>query len=107
MFKTAACKLYLGFGYPLPLSLRHFYILGVYRQALKNYVPKVYAGRLIIFLPEGNLRASQIWKKLALRGIEIHEVHGSHAGVLDEPYVKAWAEQLKDQLDRAQSGNPI
>ena len=107
MFKTTACKLYLGFGYPLPLSLRHFYILGVYSQALKNYVPKVYAGRVIIFLPEGNFRASQIWKKLALRGMEIHEVHGSHTGVLDEPYVKAWAEQLKDQLDRAQSRNPI
>jgi hypothetical protein len=103
MFKIAACKAYLGFGYPLPLSLRSFYILGVYVQALKNYVPKVYAGRLILFITQGNFRASQMWKKLALQGIESHQLHGDHTGVLNEPYMQAWAEQLKDQLDRAQS----
>jgi hypothetical protein len=81
--------------------------LGVYVQALQTYVPKVYAGSLIILASEGNSRASQILKKLALGGMEIHEVHGSHTEVLNEPYVKAWAEQLKDQLDRAQSRNPV
>jgi thioesterase domain-containing protein len=43
-----------------------------------------------------------MWEKLALEGIETHEVHGSHTEVLNEPYMKAWADQLKDQLDRAQ-----
>jgi len=102
MFKATACKAYLGFGYPPPFSLRSFYTLEGYRQALKNYVPKAYAGRLILFVSEGNFRVSQMWEKLALEGIETHEVHGSHTEVLNEPYMKAWADQLKDQLDRAQ-----
>jgi hypothetical protein len=79
--------------------------LAVYRQALKNYVPKVYDGRLILLTTEGNFRAAHMWKQLALRGIEIHEVRGNHTEVLDQPYIEAWAEQLKDQLDRAQSGD--
>ncbi len=106
-FKTTACKFYLGNGYSLPLSLRSFYTLEVYRQALKNYVPKAHAGRLILFVSEGNLRTAQMWKQLALQGIETHEVPGSHTEVLNEPYVKTWAEQLKDQLDWAQSREPI
>ena len=103
MLKTVACKIYLKFGYPLPLSLRSFYILEIYRRALKKYVPKAFDGALVIFMSEDNLGDSKIWKKLALRGIESQEVAGSHSEVLNEPYLKTWAEELKDQLDRTQS----
>jgi pimeloyl-ACP methyl ester carboxylesterase len=83
--------------------LRSFYTVGVYQQALQNYVPKVYAGRIIILALEGSFRTSQTWENLAFGGIEIHEVHGTHTEVLNGPYVEAWAEVLKDQLDRAHS----
>ena len=103
MLKTVVCKICLKSGYPLPLSLRSFYILEIYRRALKKYVPKAYDGALVIFMSKDNPGNSKIWKKLALRGIESREVAGSHSEVLNEPYLKTWAEELKDQLDRTQS----
>ena len=103
MLKTVVCKICLKSGYPLPLSLRSFYILEIYRRALKKYVPKAYDGALVIFMSKDNPGNSKIWRKLALRGIESREVAGSHSEVLNEPYLKTWAEELKDQLDRTQS----
>ena len=103
MLKTLVCKIYLKSGYPLPLSLRSFYILEVYRGALKKYVPKSYDGGLVIFVPENHPGDSKVWKNLALRGMESHEIAGSHSEVLNEPYLKTWAEELKEQLDRTQS----
>ena len=103
MLKTVVCKIYLKSGYPLPLSLRSFYILEIYRRALKKYVPKAYDGGTCHLHVQKNPGDSKIWKKLALRGIESQEVGGSHSEVLNEPYLKTWAEELKDQLDRTQS----
>lgn len=54
IIKNAACKIYLSLGYPLFPSLRSFYILKVYQQANKDYVPEIYPGRLIIFKAAGD-----------------------------------------------------
>ena len=54
MLKPVVCKICLKSGYPLPLSLRSFYILEIYRRALKKYVPKAYDGSLVIFMSKDN-----------------------------------------------------
>ena len=35
--------------------------------------------------------------------IEIHEIPGDHTNILKGPYVRAWAELVKIQIDSAQS----
>ncbi len=95
--ETAACKAYLKAGLLLPLGLRSPYILKVYFRAIRDYVPEVYSGRVIIF------KGPPRWRTLVGTSVEIREVPGSHSDVLKEPYVRVWAEGLKSSLQEAQS----
>jgi thioesterase domain-containing protein len=70
---------------------------------MKNYFPKVYGGRLTILALKENFRILQPWEKLALGGLDIHEVTGDHQDVLKDPHVKVWAEKLKTFLGACQS----
>jgi thioesterase domain-containing protein len=103
--KTAACKIYLRLGYRLPPSLRSPYILGVYSQAIRSYVPEVHPGRLIVFKAAED-RDLQRWKEFAGAGLEVHEVAGSHTGIVQKPHVRVWAEKLKACLQKAQEQAP-
>ncbi|WP_414544489.1 amino acid adenylation domain-containing protein [Nostoc sp. CCY0012] len=77
-------------------------------QALINYVPQVYSGKITL------LRASEMvaedsggvfaqsfqkpalgWGELTTQPIEIHEVPGDHVTMLAEPHVQVLAEKLK------------
>jgi thioesterase domain-containing protein len=77
-------------------------------QALINYVPQVYPGKITL------LRASEMvaedsrgvfaqsfqkpalgWGKLTTEPIEIHEVPGDHVTMLAEPHVQVLADKLK------------
>ena len=81
-------------------------------QALLNYVPQVYPGKITL------LRASEVlaedsrgvfsqsfcqpalgWGELTTEAIEIHEVPGDHVTMLAEPHVRVLADQLKSCLD--------
>jgi len=101
ILKNAACKLYLKLGCLLPLSLRSPYILKIYQQAIKRYVPEVYPGRLIIFKAAGDSRDPRSWERLAAGGLEVVDVPGDHLNVLNEPHVQLWAEELKSCFQSA------
>jgi amino acid adenylation domain-containing protein len=95
--------LYLALGYPIPPSLRSPYTLNVYHKAMKNYVPKVYRGRLTLFARKEHFRAVHAWKMLTVGDVDILEIPGNHQNVLIEPHMRVWAEELKSSLQTTQN----
>jgi len=100
--KKMAYEACLALGYPIPPSLRSRYILDIYDQTVADYVPEVHLGRLMVFKAAEDCDPDR-WERLALGGLEIHEIPGNHTDILKEPYVRGWAELLKIQIDSAQS----
>jgi len=102
--KKALWKVCLALGRPLPVSVRSPYILNIYRRALRNYVPRQYTGRVVLF--KGESRADNYlrhWRKYLLGEITIHDLPGNHMQLREEPYIHLWAEKLKACLEEAQA----
>jgi len=82
-------------------------------QANKDYVPKVYPGRAILFRVREPFAGDWSqwcevdpklgWGKLVAGGLEIQEVPGNHMNMFDEPYVQVLAKKLQASLDRSQA----
>jgi amino acid adenylation domain-containing protein len=77
-------------------------------QAERQYVPKPYSGRVVLFRPrEKALRGSDDplggWGSLALGGVEVHEIPGDHGSIVDEPNARLLARRLKECLAEAQA----
>ncbi len=100
--KKMAYEACLALGYPIPRSLHSRYMLDIYDQAMADYMPEVHPGRLIILKASENCDPDR-WRRLAMERIEIHEIPGDHTNILKGPYVRAWAELVKIQIDSAQS----
>jgi thioesterase domain-containing protein/acyl carrier protein len=80
-----------------------------YHQALRNYVPCPYLGKVILFQSVKREQheafytdPQKAWGKLAAGGLEVHEVPGDHISLIKEPHVQVLAEKLRDCLERAQ-----
>jgi aspartate racemase len=77
-------------------------------QAFKVYVPRVYSGRITLFITgESSLRTYQDgrlgWSELAGDGLELHIVRGDHLSMIEDmPHVIILAEKLRTCLSRAQ-----
>ena len=102
ILKKMAYEACLALGYPIPRSLHSRYMLDIYDQAMADYMPEVHPGRLIILKASENCDPDR-WRRLAMERIEIHEIPGDHTNILKGPYVRAWAELVKIQIDSAQS----
>ena len=75
-------------------------------QAERDYTPRVYPGRVILFRsnhkPLGQLSDPRAgWSECAARGLEVYEIAGNHENILLEPQVRFVAEHLKACLDDA------
>jgi amino acid adenylation domain-containing protein len=74
-------------------------------QAEKDYMPRPYPGRVILFR-SNHKPLRQVsdpcagWSTYAARGLEIYEIEGNHENILLEPQVRCVAEQLKTCLDQ-------
>jgi len=101
--KHALCVIHHGLRQPIPYSLRSFYILGVYRRAMKKYVVRAYPGSVTLFLhPSTPAESSpKNWSAIATGSVEIHQIPAGQEKILNEPYVQIWAEKLKTCLDDA------
>ena len=69
-------------------------------QASRNYTPRCYPGRVILFRsnhkPLGQSRdPRQGWTTYAAKGLEIYEIQGNHENILLEPQVRSVAKHLK------------
>ncbi|MGI8964765.1 MAG: thioesterase domain-containing protein, partial [Limisphaerales bacterium] len=74
-------------------------------KAFASYFPKKYPGRLTLFRTRQprlfSFNPEVIWNRLALEGVQVELVPGRHDQILEEPYVQALAEALKNSLQKA------
>ena len=93
---------FLAAGITLPHSLRTSYIYDIYEKALRPYMLRPYSGRVtLVKTGESSYQPRWDWVKAITGELEIHEVHAGHLDLQKEPYVRLWAERLKESLDRA------
>jgi aspartate racemase len=88
----------------LPPALRKVEQLNI--VAIRNYIPRPYTGRITLF-PASTRSVGEFhdreqgWGKLALGGVEIHDVTGDHLTMFQMPYVSVVAQKLAECLERA------
>jgi aspartate racemase len=76
-------------------------------RAFHRYKARAYSGRAVLFLAEARAVPSEddprlAWRRLLAGGAEIYTVPGHDSGsMLDEPHVRALAEQLKACIESA------
>jgi amino acid adenylation domain-containing protein len=100
--KLLASKAYLITGYPLPLSLRHFYLMNISESAVSNYTPELYQGRMVLCYA-GHTSPGPSECSLTSGGAKVHTIDGSdHDSIVKDPYVRIWAEHLNLYLRELQ-----
>jgi amino acid adenylation domain-containing protein len=92
-------------------ATRH--VAKAHTRAVLAYQPKPYAGKVTQFMcSDGAWRSYEdrrlAWSTLASKGLEIHVVPGNHLTMVEDPNVRALAQQLQLCLDRVSgfSGAP-
>ncbi|MGL5922312.1 amino acid adenylation domain-containing protein [Chroococcidiopsis sp.] len=80
------------------------------QATMVDYVPQSYSGRVALFTSKEVLRwcystPDRGWNSFVEPGVEIHEIPGTHLGLLDEPNVQVLASKLKNCLEQAQVGD--
>ena len=92
------------FNRALPATLRN--IEGLNFLAAREYVPRIYPGRVALFWASGDLTTSfdllDGWRTLAAGGVDVHEISGNHINIVKEPHVSALADELRGCLDQPQ-----
>ncbi len=82
-------------------------------QAMSNYTPQLYPGRITLFQatewfaaaqhPHGQMPDSAIgWRRLSSEALEVYPLPGDHYTILAEPHIRVLADQLKVCLNEAQ-----
>ena len=101
-YKRLLCRCYVKFARRLPSSLRSFYVREVYRLALRDYSPEMFAGRAVYFKSMDQSSFSQeAWRNLMRDGLEVYEVPGNHVDVIKTKNAAAWAPRLKSCIANA------
>jgi thioesterase domain-containing protein len=80
----------------------------VHWQALLNYFPKPYSGKVVLFestKSPGTLAVEMIWKSLAQGGVEIKKLPCAHETMLEDPHVQFLANELHACLRQSSSEN--
>ena len=85
--------------FTLPLFKQFVHVLRVHTNAMRQYVPKTYNGRVTLFRaaeqsdsspPEADMG----WGRLAAGGVDVQIVPGDHLSMLQEPYVEVLSERI-------------
>jgi amino acid adenylation domain-containing protein len=97
------CRLYLRMGWTLPVSVRSFYILGIYKRALSVYTPTSFAGS-VLYVKSRNRPAVHLerWKRVMTGPVDVCEVHGGHLDVISRENAAVWAPRLTSRLSNLQ-----
>ena len=77
-------------------------------EAIRQYQPAPYAGRVALFLAEKSPYRTHNdprlrWSEFADAGLELHVIPGDHDSILDEPHVAALAVRLRTCIERTVS----
>ncbi|MHC5728381.1 MAG: thioesterase domain-containing protein, partial [Nostoc sp.] len=101
-------QLHLSLGRPLAYSYRKFMVEEATRQALRKYVLQGYSGRATVFRTEDNLVVGQQkadpkmgWGELALGGVDIYDISGTHNSIFKEPHVRSVSEKMKACISKS------
>ena len=76
-------------------------------QAMKNYVPRPYAGNVTLFRAQNrpllNVFDPELgWQELTPGRVSVYDIPSSHEGMFKKPHVNYLAEKLKALLDHTQ-----
>jgi amino acid adenylation domain-containing protein len=88
---------------PLPQSAQK--LIARHYQALENYVPDHYPGRILLFRARcqplfcPGAEPDLGWGKFATGGVQVEVIPGSHETILREPHVRVLAQRLQAGLD--------
>jgi len=103
--KPTLLRVALALGTRVPAFLRSTYIFNIYGRAIRQYVPRPYAGRTVLFRGDGRgYRSTADWPQLLTGTTEMHVVEAEHTQLPDARFVPLWAETLKRALAAAQEG---
>jgi thioesterase domain-containing protein len=95
---------YQSLGQEVPRALRD--VEEFNWLAAREYTPHFYDGQITLFWASKDLRAKfdllEGWQSLALGGMEVHEVPGTHLDMIKEPHVEELAKKVDQCLLRAQ-----
>jgi amino acid adenylation domain-containing protein len=95
---------YQSLGQEVPRALRD--VEEFNWLAAREYTPHFYDGEITLFWASTDLRAKfdllEGWQALALGGMEVHEVPGTHLDMIKEPHVEELAKKVDQCLMRAQ-----
>ena len=86
-----------------PKGYKHY--AEVHWNALINYTPKFYQGKLTLLATTGSRTIGNpeaIWKSLS-REMELRNIPATHEQMLEEPYVEIVAAELRDCLERCRN----
>ena len=97
--------LYLTLGIALPPRLQPFQQP---KRVRYNYARQTYPGRITMFSPvKGpawvDHHPDMGWEGLAAEGLDIHEIPGSYAHIISEPFVGELADRLTACIDNART----
>jgi thioesterase domain-containing protein/acyl carrier protein len=86
----------------------YVYKPNLYGRMREAYTPQVYSGRVTLFKAMNQISVTYAitppeveWKKFVNGELEIHEVPGSHTGILEEPNVKILAEKMRACIEKS------
>jgi thioesterase domain-containing protein/acyl carrier protein len=90
----------------LPQIRQFLHLFKVHAQAMRNYIPQTYGGRIIFFRAteqnEVNAKNPELpWIDVAPGGVEVLEVPGNHITMNYPPHVQVMSKQLRVYLDEA------
>ncbi|QXE24305.1 amino acid adenylation domain protein [Richelia sinica FACHB-800] len=100
-------KRYLPITKDLPETERYLKIVDANYQAKNDYKFQTYPGRITLFRTEDKHRYDVVgmeydpqfgWGNLAMGGVDVHYVPGSHFSLFEEPHVQIMAEKLRSVL---------
>ncbi|HWP55862.1 MAG TPA: amino acid adenylation domain-containing protein [Pyrinomonadaceae bacterium] len=98
---------YQSLGQEVPRALRD--VEEFNWLAAREYTPHFYDGQITLFWASKDLRAKfdllEGWQSLALGGMEVHEVPGTHLDMIKEPHVEELAKKVDQCLLRAQQND--
>ena len=102
--KVSVCAISLGLGLRVPPSLRYFYFLRAGRKAARRYEAQPYPGQIVLLQAENGIgKVDHIWRSLATERLVVHELPGTHLGIIQGSESQLWADHLAACLEEAQS----
>jgi thioesterase domain-containing protein/acyl carrier protein len=86
---------------------RYRRVIAAHYQALLNYRPGLYSGRITLFRtraqPLFRAHVDNGWRRLARGGVEIYAVNGVHEDFMQEPYVSSLADRMRVALEKSRT----